>query len=88
MQDTLKDHDSTLSIGGRPIKNLRFSDDINLIEGHLMNYKNSQNKIWNGYKIYIYIYGMEISHKKSNILINDPDCYKVNSDNLRINRKN
>ena len=31
MQYTLKDHDSTISIGGRPISNLYFEDDIYLI---------------------------------------------------------
>ena len=33
MQDTLKYHDSTISIGGRPISNLHFAYDINLIAG-------------------------------------------------------
>ena len=33
MQDTLKDHDSTIYIGGRPISNLHFVDGINLITG-------------------------------------------------------
>ena len=28
MQDTLKEHDSTISIEGRPISNFRFIDDI------------------------------------------------------------
>ena len=42
MHDTLKDHDSTISIGGRPIRNLRFADDINSPQVHLMNFKNLQ----------------------------------------------
>ena len=33
MQDILTYHDSTISIGGRPISNLRFADDIYLIAG-------------------------------------------------------
>ena len=31
MQDTLQNHKSTLSVGGREIINLRFADDIDLI---------------------------------------------------------
>ena len=31
MHDTLKDHDSTISIRGRPISNLRYADVIGLI---------------------------------------------------------
>ncbi|GFR66182.1 endonuclease-reverse transcriptase [Elysia marginata] len=33
MQDTLHQHSPTISIGGRPICNLRFADDIDLIAG-------------------------------------------------------
>ena len=33
MSDTLKDHHSSISIGGRIISNLRFADDIDLISG-------------------------------------------------------
>ena len=33
MQDTLHNHKSTISVGGREIRNLRFDDDIDLIAG-------------------------------------------------------
>ena len=33
MQNTLQNHKSTISVGGREIRNLRFSDDIDLIAG-------------------------------------------------------
>ena len=74
MQDTLKYHDSTISIGGRHISNLRFADDIDLIadlSNELQNIKDSLAK-------HASIYGMEISHEKSNILVNDPDPNKCN----------
>ena len=33
MQETLNDHHTFISIGGRPICNLRFVDDIDLMDG-------------------------------------------------------
>ena len=33
MQETLHDHHTSISIGGRPICNLRFADDIDLMGG-------------------------------------------------------
>ena len=33
MQETLHDHRTSISIGGRPMCNLRFADDIDLMDG-------------------------------------------------------
>ena len=33
MADALEDHEGTVSIGGRPLTNLRFADDIDAIAG-------------------------------------------------------
>ena len=33
MQETFHDHHTFISIGGKPINNLRFADDIDLIDG-------------------------------------------------------
>ena len=33
MKDALEDHESTVSIGGRTITNLRFADDIDALAG-------------------------------------------------------
>ena len=33
MQVTLQNHESSIKIGGRPISNLRFADDIDLLAG-------------------------------------------------------
>ena len=45
MQDTLTDHDSTIYIGGRPISNLRFADDIDLIAGSYNELQNLTDSI-------------------------------------------
>ena len=34
MRKTLEDCDITVSIGGRPVNNLRFADDIDLLAGN------------------------------------------------------
>ena len=81
MQDTLNDHDSTISIGDRPISNLRYPDDIDLIAGS----SNELQKLTLSLAKSSFIYGMEISHERSKILINDPDLNKCNSNNLTIN---
>ena len=80
MQDTLKDHDSTLSIGGRPISNLCFADDIDLIAGSYNELQNLTDSLAKN----AYRYGMEISYEKSKIQVNDPDPNKCNSTNLII----
>ena len=33
MQETLQDHHTSISIGGSPLCNLQFADDIDLVEG-------------------------------------------------------
>ena len=39
MQDTLKNHDSTISIGGRPISNIVLQMTYTSSQVHIMNYK-------------------------------------------------
>ena len=65
MQYKLKDHDSTISIEGRPISNLRFADDIDLIAGSYYEFQNITNSLTKNSSIYV----MEISHEKSKILV-------------------
>ena len=85
IQDILKyryryhDHDSNMFIGGRPIRNLRFADDINLIA----DLSNELQKRTDYLAKSAPRYGMEINHEKSKIIINDPN--KGNSNNLKIN---
>ena len=61
MTDALEDHDGTVSIGGRTITNLRFSDDIDGLageEGELAKLVERLDKASTAY-------GMEISAEKT-----------------------
>ena len=65
MHITLKNHESTIKIGGRPISNLRFADDIDLLAGsELQSLTDSLEKAATSF-------GMEISHIKSKTLVNE-----------------
>ena len=64
MQETLYDHTTTISIGGRPVCNLRFADDIDLMAG-------SNNELQDlTKKLSEKAYGMDISTAKSKIMVN------------------
>ena len=66
MQVTLQNHESSIKIGGRPISNLRFADDIDLLAGseaELQSITDSLEKAATSF-------GMEISHIKSKTLVN------------------
>ena len=45
MQETLQDHVTSISIGGRPICNLRFADDIDLMGGNNAELQDLTNKL-------------------------------------------
>ena len=67
MTNALEDHESTVSIGGRTITNLRFADDIDGIAGEeeeLANLVEHLDKASTAY-------GMEISTKKTKIMTNN-----------------
>ena len=67
MTDALSDHTSSVTIGGRPISNLRFADDIDGIAGsedeliYLINRLDTSSRN----------YGMEISPEKTKIMANE-----------------
>ena len=64
MTDTLKDHEGTVSIGGRTITNLRFADDIDGLAGEeeeLANLVEHLDKASTAY-------GMEISAEKTKLM--------------------
>ena len=66
MTDALHDHESTVSIGGRKISNLRFADDIDGLAGsekELSDLIYRLNRSCNAY-------GMEISAEKTKIMTN------------------
>ena len=66
MQVTLQNHELSIQIGGRPISNLRFADDINVLAGseaELQSIPDSLEKAATSF-------GMEIRHIKSKTLVN------------------
>ena len=66
MQEALQEHETTITIGGRKICNLRFADDIDLMgksEHELQELTTKLDKAASNY-------GMEISSEKSKILVN------------------
>ena len=69
MQDTLKDYDSNISIGGRPISNLRFKDDLDIIAGS----SNELQKLTDSLEKNASRYVMELNDEKNKILVNDTD---------------
>ena len=67
MSDALKDHEGSVSIGGRTIPNLRFADDIDALSGkeeELIELINQMDKTST-------TYGMEISAEKTKLVSNN-----------------
>ena len=65
MQETLHGHYTSISIGGRPISNLRFADDIDLMGGTSSELHDLTNRLYEGAGAY----GMEVSTEKSKIMM-------------------
>ena len=73
MTDALEDHQGTVSIGGRTITNLRFTDDIDGLAGEeeeLANLTECLDKASTAY-------GMEISAEKTKLLTNNTSGIKT-----------
>ena len=66
MQETLRDHHTSISIGGGPICNLRFADDIDLTGGSNGELKDLTNRLVERATAY----GMEISTEKRKLMTN------------------
>ena len=66
MADIQNNHTSSISIGGFPISNLRFADDIDLIAENTQELQALTDKLSNNTRKY----GMEISIEKSKVMIN------------------
>ena len=78
MADTLADHKSTVSIGGRTISNLRFTDDIDGLAGseiELANLMACPDDTSTAY-------GMEISTEKTKLMTNNTNGI---SSKIRVN---
>ena len=66
MQDTLSEHSTSISVGGRSVCNLRFADDIDLMAGSNEELQDLTNRLTNSANAY----GMEVSAEKSKIMVN------------------
>ena len=66
MREALHDFHSTISIGGRPISNLRFADDIDLMGGSNEELQDLTTRLTNRASAY----GMEVSTEKSKVMVN------------------
>ena len=66
MQETLSNHLTSISIGGRPICNLRFADDIDLMAGSNEELQDLTNRLTESANAF----GMEVSSEKSKVLVN------------------
>ena len=66
MSDTLKDHYSSISIGGRTISNLRFADDIDLISKSNCELQ----KLTDSLALHAGNYSMEVNSEKSKTMVN------------------
>ena len=69
MQETLHNHSSSVSIGGYPLCNLRFADDIDLMAGSEQELQNLTDRLTGTAAKY----GMEINTEKSEVLVNTYD---------------
>ena len=76
MQETLHDHGTSISIGGRPICSLQFADSIDLMGGRMVNFSTSPScRLVDRATAY----GMEVGTEKSKITI---DCTNnISADN-------
>ena len=66
MLETLQDHHSTISIGGRTLSNLRFADDIDLMAGSNSELQSLTNRLVDRAGAC----GMEVSTEKSKVMVN------------------
>ena len=67
MKDALKDHQGTVSIGGRTITNLRFTDDIDGLAGEEEELANLDERLAKASTAY----GMEIRAEKTKLMTNN-----------------
>ena len=66
MQETLHDHHTSISIGGRPAGNLRFTSDINLMGSSNVELQDLTNRLVDR----AMAYGMEVITEKNKIITN------------------
>ena len=69
MRETLQNFTPSVSIGGRPLCNLRFADDIDLIAGNNQELQDLTDRLTSRATAH----GMEVSCEKSKVLVNSDD---------------
>ena len=74
MQETLENHITSISIGGRPVCNPRFADDIDMMGGTNNELQDLTTKLANRSSAY----GMEISAEKSKTMVNTTEDINTN----------
>ena len=67
MQEALTNYDSSISLTGRPICNLRFTDDIELVVGSTEEHKHLSTQVERSSSS---TYGMEFSNPKRKWMVN------------------
>ena len=72
MQETCHDHHTSISIGGRPIHNIRFVSDINL-----MGSSNGELNLTNRHINRATAYGLEVRMEKSKIITNSTSNFSA-----------
>lgn len=82
MIDALEDHEGTVSIGGRPVTNLRFADDIDGLAGQEEELVGLVNRLDKASQAY----GMQISAMKTKLMTNNPAGIKtdITVDNVKL----
>ena len=81
MADALKDHEGTVSIGGRTITNLRFADDIDGLAGQ----EQELFKLVTHPEEASTAYGMQISVEKTQLMTNNTN--DISTDITKDNKK-
>ena len=71
-QETLHDHYTSISIGSRPICNLKFADDIDLIGGSYGEVQDLTDRFMDKATAH----GMEVSTEKSKIMLEEVTSFK------------
>jgi len=73
MQETLQDHQSTITIGGRVVSNLRFADDIDLLAGSHTELQSLTDSLYRNARAF----GMEVSTEKSKIMRHSVNAQQI-----------
>ena len=74
MINTLHNFESTISVGGRTISNLRFADDIDLLAGSNAELQELTNRLVGSAEAY----GMELNKDKCKVMSNSKDNIRTN----------